>query len=169
MHKLRLEGEKVLLKLISYKDATKLNKYTNEPELNEYSGPYKAAESVRKAEEYIKECEEEFDLGTRYIFGIYTNRGLNFVGTIGCFNIEKESRKGEIGFWVAREYWGKGFVTEAISCIIKFLFEEKKFTQIYAYTQDENKVAISTLRKNGFKHEEGKWVIKSGAVNSGLE
>ena len=58
--------------------------------------------------------------------------------------------KGEIGCWIGRAYWKKGFATEAIGRIKKFGFEELNLEKVWAATHKENKAPMRVLERNGF-------------------
>ncbi|RLB57119.1 MAG: hypothetical protein DRJ42_01440 [Deltaproteobacteria bacterium] len=64
--------------------------------------------------------------GTVYAFGIalleeHDSRRL--VGGCGVFNISREHRTCELGYWIAGEFEGRGLVTEAIAALERACFE----------------------------------------------
>jgi hypothetical protein len=54
----KIIGSRIYLSEMNEEDATKLHEYSKEPKLNEYSGPYKASESIEKALEYIQNSKK---------------------------------------------------------------------------------------------------------------
>ena len=91
----------------------------------------------------------------------------HFYGAIGIHDIHPQHRKAEIGFWLLPEYWGKGYITEAATRIIKHSFEDLGLHRIYAYVESENHNSKKVLHKLGFAHEgtmreceikDGKWI-----------
>jgi len=81
--KIKIIGSGVYLTEMKEDDATKLHEYSKEPKLNEFSGPYKASESIGKALEYIQNSKKNISEKKSYIFGIYEKSTDEFVGTIG--------------------------------------------------------------------------------------
>ena len=75
----------------------------------------------------------------------------NVVGGIGLNNIEKH--KAEIGYWLGKEYWDKGIMTEVVKLVTNFGFKRLKLRRIYAYIFIRNKASIRILKKNGYKCE----------------
>ena len=65
------------------------------------------------------------------------------VGNIGSW---QQSCKQEIGYWIGKEYWGKGIATKALS---KFLVQIK-VRPLYAYVAKHNIASIRVLEKCGF-------------------
>ncbi len=74
------------------------------------------------------------------------------VGCVGLSNIELK-HKAEIGYWLARRYWGQGIVPEAVKLVTVFAFNKLKLRRIYAYTFPANKQSARVMQKNGFKRE----------------
>ena len=58
----------------------------------------------------------------------------------------------ELGYWVAEEYWGKGYATEASKAIINHAFSDLNVNEIYASYKYENKQSGRVLEKLGFKY-----------------
>jgi [ribosomal protein S5]-alanine N-acetyltransferase len=149
----KIEGEKIILKILCEEDAEKLNEYSREPKLNEYSGPYKASKSIESAKEYISKCNEKMKKGESYHFGIYDKNDGEIVGVIGYFDLNEEGKSGEIGFWVAKDYWNKGYMSEAVKLFTKYIFEELKFHRVFAHFHELNKAVEKILQKSGYEKE----------------
>jgi ribosomal-protein-alanine N-acetyltransferase len=56
-----------------------------------------------------------------------------------------------LSFYIAREFWGQGFATEAAAALVKFGWEELKLSRIVATVQEGNDVSIHILKKLGFE------------------
>lgn len=151
--KTKLSGQKIILRPLSGSDAEKMHEYSKEPKLNKYSGPYKASKSIEDAREYIKECNEKLKEGVSYHFGIYIKNNEEFVGVIGFFDLDKESKKGELGFWVAKDFWNKGYMSEAVDLITRFIFKELRYKKIYSIFHELNKSVERILQKVGYEKE----------------
>jgi RimJ/RimL family protein N-acetyltransferase len=87
---------------------------------------------------------------TDIIFGIEING--NVVGSIGIHRI-KEKHKAEIGYWLGKEYWGKGIMSEAVKIISEYCFNKLKLRRIVAKVFLFNEPSKRVLEKNGFKME----------------
>jgi [ribosomal protein S5]-alanine N-acetyltransferase len=55
-----------------------------------------------------------------------------------------------LAFYLARQYWGQGFATEAASAFVKFGFEKLGLRRIVATVQAENRASIRILEKLNF-------------------
>ena len=58
-----------------------------------------------------------------------------------------------IGYFLAENHWGKGIATEAVSTLVKFLFEEVDINRIQAEVMPANEISKKVLLKNGFIKE----------------
>jgi len=59
----------------------------------------------------------------------------------------------EIGYWVAPEFWNKGYCTEALKEVIRFGFEELKLHKIVARHMIHNLASGRVMQKAGMKLE----------------
>ncbi|KIY01012.1 uncharacterized protein Z520_03678 [Fonsecaea multimorphosa CBS 102226] len=66
------------------------------------------------------------------------------VGKIGIW------RDQEIGFFLARKYWGQGIAQEALNALIPYLFGEERMNEITADVDPDNESCIGLLKKVGF-------------------
>lgn len=58
----------------------------------------------------------------------------------------------EIGWRLPVHMWGQGFATEAASAIMRYVFEELKWTEIVARTSRLNLRSIHVMEKLGMTH-----------------
>ncbi len=56
-----------------------------------------------------------------------------------------------LSFYIAREFWGRGFASEAALAFIRFGREELKLPRIVATVQEGNDVSVRILQKLGFE------------------
>ncbi len=56
----------------------------------------------------------------------------------------------ELGYLLARKFWGAGLATEAAAACLKYGFEELKFKEVIAMTDLENVASQKVLEKIGF-------------------
>ncbi len=93
------------------------------------------------------------------------------VGGIGLIlhdDIEKCSA--ELGYWLGREFWGKGITAAAVRAVTRYAFETFALTRVYAVPFADNAGSIRVLEKAGYRCE-GRWrrsAIKDGLVKDQL-
>lgn len=113
---------------------------------------------IYEAEEIIKFHMEDY--GCRW--GMYDNNNNKFIGTIGFHCLRKNKNYiAEVGFDLAKEYWGKGFMSEAIKEVILFGFTKMGLDTIDATVEPANESSLHLMKKLGFKEDEE---LKDGLV-----
>lgn len=58
----------------------------------------------------------------------------------------------ELGYWVAEEYWGNGYATEASEALINHAFNDLGVEEIFASYRYDNPKSGRVLEKLGFKY-----------------
>lgn len=148
-----LSGKLVNLRELSMNDATtiaSLMDYEIAKYLYEVPYPYKIDGAIN----FIKSSYDNFHLHKAITFGIEYKNTLEskplLVGTIGIKDIHDLHKKSNIGYWIGRQYQGKGIATECIKIVVNYVFDELKIEEISAYVFPDNYPSIRVLEKNGF-------------------
>jgi RimJ/RimL family protein N-acetyltransferase len=75
-----------------------------------------------------------------------------------------ESHRAEVGYWLARPFWGRGIMTAVVRRLCEHAFAELGLAKITAHVFAHNPASARVLEKCGF-HEEGflrKHYLKDG-------
>ena len=78
----------------------------------------------------------------------------------------KITLNGEIGCWIGKDYWNKGYATEAVELIKIFGFENLNLNKLWAATHEENIAPINVLNVTGFSRVENKPYYVEGIGNT---
>lgn len=68
----------------------------------------------------------------------------HLVGSISCFKLDDQDL---VGYWIAKEHWGKGFATKALT----LLLEQVTTRPLHARAARSNPASIRVLERCGFK------------------
>jgi RimJ/RimL family protein N-acetyltransferase len=71
------------------------------------------------------------------------------IGVVGFHNGIK-SHKAEIGYWLAKPYWGKGIMTEVVQKVCDIAFQKFKLLRITAIVFENNIASAKVLEKCNF-------------------
>ncbi|GKC32464.1 acyl-CoA N-acyltransferases superfamily protein [Tanacetum coccineum] len=75
-----------------------------------------------------------------------------FVGFVSTFN--HKGHKAEIGYCLARKYWGQGITTQALKMSVKIVLKDfPEIVRLEAFADVENIGSQRVLEKAGFKKE----------------
>jgi RimJ/RimL family protein N-acetyltransferase len=66
---------------------------------------------------------------------------------VGSVNISPNEGRDSLGYWIAREHWGRGIATRAVALML----EEFARRPLYATTAAHNLPSLRVLQKNGFE------------------
>lgn len=143
-----MKTDRLLLCKISLDDAENIfllrtneaaMKYIHKPKLN----------SIDDAKEIIKKMNEP----DRIQWGITLIKEYKIIGTIGYHRIEKDHYRAEIGYMLAPDYWNTGLMSEAITKVIEYGFNEMNLHSIEAIINPGNTVSRKILQKFNFIKE----------------
>jgi RimJ/RimL family protein N-acetyltransferase len=70
------------------------------------------------------------------------------VGVAGLMQV-KLKEKAEIGYWIGKPYWSKGYATFAVRQLLGFAFTGLQLSKVYAHVLDYNRASQKVLEKNG--------------------
>lgn len=72
------------------------------------------------------------------------------VGNIGCFKLRGLD---SVGYWIKKEWWGRGVATRALSLFLN----EVQTRPLYARASSSNIASVRVLEKCGFKLQGYEW------------
>jgi RimJ/RimL family protein N-acetyltransferase len=64
-----------------------------------------------------------------------------------------ESHRAEIGYWLAKPFWGRGIMTAVVQRVCRHAFEEFGLVKITAHVFLHNPASARVLQKCGFQEE----------------
>ncbi|HHY09560.1 MAG TPA: GNAT family N-acetyltransferase [Firmicutes bacterium] len=144
-----LETERLVLRELRYEDGPDICAYFNAEVANFYDWwPATVAEG-RGFVRYFKSGYKE-EQSIRW--GITVKPHDRVVGSSGFSDFDHFSRA-ELGYELAREYWGQGIMTEVLQVLIPFGFNSLKLHRIQATVVPGNTASIHLLEKFGFEKE----------------
>jgi ribosomal-protein-serine acetyltransferase len=110
--------------------------------------PDYSMESARKfITEGIANMRERKNAG----WGIFD--GERVIGSIGYAALNWPARSCEIGYWIDKDYEGKGIVTRACRVLIDYSFDELNMNRVEIRCSTENERSAAVPERLGFKRE----------------
>ena len=113
--------------------------------------------------EPIEEYEEAQELAGQDIewaksescinWGIALPDSNRLVGKINLFQISEQNRRAEIGYLLDRRHWGRGYMSEAMACVLEYAFNTLDLHRIEADTDPDNAPSLALLDRFGFSRE----------------
>lgn len=109
--------------------------------------PYPADGAVRFITEEVLPGRAD---GTSYTFAIMAEGEPELVGAIQLKHVDRERGEAELGYWIGRPYWGRGYASAAAALAVRFGFEGIGLRRIYAHVLAHNPASARVLEKVGF-------------------
>jgi len=110
--------------------------------------PYKQGQAMK----WIKDLKGDIADGKSVVFAITENNNGNLLGTVGLL-INKEHDRAEMGYWIGKDYWGKGYCTEAAVAVLEYGFEGLGLNRIFANHFKGNNASGRVMQKIGLNYE----------------
>lgn len=143
-----LTGDRVRLRAPMREDIPTFVKWFNDPEVTEFllrSPPMGMDEEERWFDSLVSQEGR--------VFSVETRQG-KLIGNLGIIHIDWAQRKADIGAVLGeKEYWSKGYGTEAITLLLGYMFEELNLNRIWLYCDESNVRAQRCYEKCGFRRE----------------
>lgn len=135
---------------ISDDEVAHLYRWCRDENLLQWSGGEPTELTLEEFHERLHHDQQDW-FDQRRIFFIIT-RTQELLGRIGCFAIDWERGDAELGIVIgeARE-WGKGYGREAITLLLRHLFETTPLQRVYLFTYIENHRAQRCFAACGFR------------------
>lgn len=147
-----LTTERLLLKPFSMDDA---------PAVKDLAGEYEIAATTANiphpyedgmAEAWIGTHQEAFEKGEAVSFAIALRSGGQLLGAIGL-GINQANSLAEMGYWIGKPYWNRGYCTEAAGAVLEYAFSELGLNRVQARHMTKNPASGRVMQKIGMQYE----------------
>lgn len=114
--------------------------------------PYPYSES--DAETWIEMRREHRKQEPKEVTFAIRNPEETLIGVVGAGNFEVgSSHRANVGYWLAKPYWNRGIMTEAVDRYAQYAFAELGVVRLTAEVFAENVASARVLEKVGFTQE----------------
>ena len=88
-------------------------------------------------------------------FAIIEKESGKIIGSVGLFPpvekiVKKDKDELEVGYWIAKPKWGRGYATESVKRMLEYAFETLKINKVWCGAFIENTRSIRVQEKCGF-------------------
>ena len=114
-----------------------------------YLGTGKPYETVEQADDFLHWAVKYQKENGFCRWAVLKKETEEIIGSCG-FARPHGTEEIELGYLLAKKFWGKGFATEASLACLQYGFEQLKFKETIAITDLENVASQKVLEKIGF-------------------
>ena len=146
-----LRTERLLLREMVATDAEDVFVFRSDPEVQKYNS--EPLQEIAQAAAFIEQIRQWYADQQEVIWGATLIGEDKVIGSFSLFDWQRYHNRAQIGYDLARRYWGQGIGSEAVRALLRFGFERMKLHRIEAYTIIDNHASVRMLQKLGFQLE----------------
>ena len=165
-----LTTERLTLRPLVASDAAALFAIFSDARVMRYwsSAPWS---SIDKAHEMIAKDATALVAGEHLRLGMETVDGTRLIGHCSLFGFNAQCRRCDIGYGMAFDAWGHGYMHEALTAVLNYGFSELALNRVEADIDPRNVASANTLERLGFQNEgllRERWVVDGEVSDSGI-
>lgn len=150
---IRSKGFRVYLRSPELGDAAVIAAQANDPEIannlaNTFPYPYTKADALM----FIDFAKRSLADKTGVHLAICDVESGELMGMCGA-SVDQRNKKIEIGYWLGKKHWGRGYAKEGVKLMLAYVFQNLKFNRATAKTFPGNEKSAHILESLGFKKE----------------
>jgi ribosomal-protein-alanine N-acetyltransferase len=104
------------------------------------------------AEKWISTHQEAFDKTGSATWAVTLKESGQLIGAISL-TVDNNFDRAEIGYWIAKTFWGQGYCTEAARAVLDYGFMQAGLNRIFAWYLTRNPASGKVMQKIGMKPE----------------
>ncbi|MBE6632480.1 MAG: GNAT family N-acetyltransferase [Ruminococcaceae bacterium] len=143
-----LKTKRVILRAWREDDAGELYKYAKDPDIG-YPAGWPAHTSIENSRDIIRNV-----LSKQYTFAVCTKDDIP-IGSVGLkfgndTDMTDREDECELGYWIGKDFWGRGLIPEASAEIMRYAFEELGVRAVWCGYYEGNFKSCRVQEKLGF-------------------
>jgi ribosomal-protein-alanine N-acetyltransferase len=148
----QLTTERLLLRRMRLDDAADMFAYACDPQVTRTLS-WDTHLSIDDSLAFLRQVVAGYERGEQSSWGIEHRADRRFIGTIGLMTPQQGGYVSEVGYALARPYWGQGLMTEALRAVIDFGFRHMELRRIEAICRVDNIGSYRVMEKAGMQFE----------------
>lgn len=142
----RLETRRLTLRAPRLEDASALARFAGDPDVSRMTASMPYPYALDDAHHWIAASAGHDPREETSFVVEHDDEGL--VGAMGVFRGDEGLQ--EVGYWIAKPYWGRGYATEALSALVGWAATAKRCRLLAAGHFEDNPASGAVLVKAGF-------------------
>ncbi|MGZ5158132.1 MAG: GNAT family N-acetyltransferase [Caldimonas sp.] len=168
--RITLRTERLLMRPFADADAPVLFALFSDPRVTRYLSrpPWP---SLQTAHERIARDIASLGAGEYLCLAVERTDTGTVIGECSLFNFMTQCRRAELGYGLAFEAWGRGYMNEALVALLEFGFSELALNRVEADIDPRNTASARRLERLGFRkegHLRERWIVDGEVSDTGL-
>jgi [ribosomal protein S5]-alanine N-acetyltransferase len=145
-----IETERLALRPPRLDDAKAIfTSYATDEEVARYVR-WRPHTSASETEEFLRRAVAFVEDGSRLTW-VLTRRGDD--APLGMIELRPQGHKASAGYVLARPFWGKGYMTEALRAVTDYAFNDPGMYRVWAVCDVDNVASARVMEKAGMSFE----------------
>lgn len=145
-----IQTERLVLRPPRLSDAQSIYEaYAQDAEVTRYV-IWRPHQSVQETERFLSDCVASWERGDAFPWVMTLREDGKLIGMI---EIRINEFKADVGYVIARPFWGKGLAAEALLPIVEWARMQQSIYRVWALCDAENVASARVLEKVGMKRE----------------
>jgi ribosomal-protein-alanine N-acetyltransferase len=148
-----LETERLALRRFAPGDAGAMfRNWASDPDVTEFlTWPPHA--TVAASAQVLAEWAGSYAKPDFYFWAIALKQSGEPIGSISVVEMDEKTAAAQIGYCIGKAWWRKGYTSEALRAVAKFLFEDVGMARVEARHDPRNPNSGKVMAKAGMKYE----------------
>lgn len=152
---MKIETERLVLRSIDESHVEDILKIRSNEVVNQFVKRI-SPKTNYDALDFILTIKKRVENKETYYWGISLKDQQGLIGTICLYRFSEDRTEAEVGYELLPAYHRKGIMSETITAVLNFGFDELYLNEILAFTNKFNENSKSLLLKHQFTLEEGR-------------
>ncbi len=148
------ETDRLRLRALEKRDLPRFPEFLNDWDVVKWLARVPYPYSMDDAMWWFDHIQEAYRKNQSEFFVIASKEDV-LMGALGFHALTlSEPKEGEleIGYWLAKPYWGSGLMSEAVTAALPLVFARPEITKLTSFTDPDNQASQNVLRKSGLRY-----------------
>ena len=147
-----LETERLRLRPFTFDDEAALFALASDPVIARFVR-FEAHRTPAETHAFLELALEHYRRGEPFAWAVVRREDDRLIGSCGFVSRTPKRKSAEIGYWLGKPYWGKGYAVEAARALVRFGFELMGLERVEAKCFLENRAGQHVIEKLGMRFE----------------
>jgi RimJ/RimL family protein N-acetyltransferase len=132
-----LTSHRLVLRPFALSDAQALSSMLSDSQVTRFLSDMPSPITSEVAVDWIDALPRAWNARVAVVYAVDVAEEKRLVGAVQL-QLEPDQQAAELGFWIARPDWGRGFASEAVSCLLAWCFEALGLQRVHARHTADN-------------------------------